>query len=116
MIDAPEGWIWRLRWKVNTKYPFIVQHGDKGCGGGQLPHKNAALYNACSTVLGHFHAVAGVEHFETVGGLKVWGACAGSLIDDDAYAFNYNKGAKLKPVLSVAVVLNDGKDCHIVRM
>jgi len=114
VIGAPPGWKWQTKWLVKTKHPFQVEHGDDW--GGQLPHKNAALYNGVSTAIGHFHSLAGVEHLHTKGGQRLWGAVAGSLIDFDTYAFNYARKSKLKPIMSVLVVLNNGKDCHLVTL
>ena len=39
--------------------------------------------------------------------------CAGSLIDNDAYAFNYNKKQTKQPVLGVIVLID--KEPRLVR-
>ncbi len=106
VLGAPDHWLWQKHWKVNCKRPFIVEHGDDW--GGQLPHLNASIHNGCSTIIGHFHSLAGIEH-ATTNGLKVWGVVSGCLIDFQAYAFNYARSAKRKPVLAVTVVLDGGE-------
>lgn len=110
MADKPTakpGWEWKKHWKVETKHPFIVEHGDDW--GGHLPHKNAALHNGMSTVMGHHHALAGVHHLKT-NGLRVWGMVTGSLIDFETHAFDYARNARFKPVLGVGIVFNSGKN------
>ena len=111
IIDSPSTWVWQKRWVIKTKKPFIVEHGDDW--GGQFPHKNAALHNGMSTVMGHHHSLSGVEHIKTAG-QEIYGMVVGSLIDFDAYAFEYAKNAKFKPIISVGVILDEGTTPIIV--
>jgi len=113
VIQAPEGWRWQKHWKIKSKLPFIIEHGDDW--GGQFPHVTAAIHNGMSTAMGHHHTKLGVEYIKT-NGLDVWGAIAGSLIDFDQYAFEYARNAKLKPQVSVLLVVNDGKTVIPLRM
>lgn len=105
VMEAPDGWEWRKAWLIQTKKPFLMEHGDDW--GGQIPHKQAALHNGISTIMGHHHSLAGVEYLKT-NGLDVWGAICGSLIDFEQYAFEYARRAKFKPVIGCTVILNDG--------
>lgn len=118
IIEAPKNWVWQQRWHVKCKYPFIVEHGDDF--GGQYPHVQAATTNHLSTVIGHFHTTAGVEYINTKGTDRkrqlLWGACAGSLIDFEKFAFDYARKSKRRPVLGSVVVLDDGKTPVFVPM
>lgn len=106
IVEAPQGWRWARSWKVKSKYPFMMEHGDNW--GGQFPHKNAALHNGISTVMGHHHTLAGVEFVKTAG-LNVWGFVTGSLIDFESLAFEYAQKHKTKPQLGVGVIMDDGR-------
>jgi hypothetical protein len=106
VLQAPDGWKWKKHWRIDTKFPIILEHGDDW--GGQTPHKSAALHNGVSTIIGHFHSIAGIERIKT-NGFDVFGMCAGSLIDFDAYAFNYARNAKFKPQLGIGLVFNNGR-------
>lgn len=106
IINAPDGWVWKKYWKVDSKHPWQVEHGDDW--GGQTPHKLAALHNGRSTAMGHHHSLAGIEHLKT-NGMSVWGMVTGCLIDFETYAFDYARSAKLKPVLGIGLVVDEGK-------
>ena len=112
MIQAPPTWKWQKYWKVNSKHPFIVEHGDDY--GGRTPHVNAASANGTSTVIGHHHSISGLEHIKT-NGMEIWGMCVGSMIDFEQYAFNYARTAKYKPIFSLGVVFSDGKMPAIIK-
>lgn len=107
MIKAPSGWEWQKHWYVEAKHPFIVEHGDKNGYGSAYPHLRAAQLNGCSTVLGHYHTIAGVEYFET-SGMKIWGAATASLIDQNAYTFKYQLNNVRRPKLGLTVVVDSG--------
>lgn len=106
ILKAPDGWIWQKRWKIDCKYPITVEHGDDW--GGQMPHKQAVLYNGCSTILGHHHSLAGIEWIRTQA-FQGFGAVIGCMIDEKLYAFHYAKRAKLKPLLGALIVFDGGK-------
>lgn len=105
VLGCPSSWVWMKHWKVYTKRPFLVEHGDDW--GGQHPHVAAALHNGMSTIMGHHHSLAGIEFIKT-NGLDIWGCVSGSLIDFKKYAFNYARQYKKKPQIGAAVILNDG--------
>jgi hypothetical protein len=107
IIDAPEGWRWQAEWKfTNIKHPFRMVHGlgYSGING----HRNAAIDSGMSTIIGHLHSHAAVSYLRTLGGLKIWACNAGSLIDPEAYAFEYGKESRLKPCLGAVVIFNEG--------
>jgi hypothetical protein len=106
IFETPEGWKWQEEWRVHTKSPFRVIHG---CGySGKDGHRNAAIDGGISTCIGHLHSHAGICYLRTQG-LKIWGFNVGSLIDVEAYAFNYGKYNRMKPCLGIGVVLDQGR-------
>jgi hypothetical protein len=106
IIQSPPGWKWQKHWRFETKYPFLVEHGDDW--GGQYPHRMAAIHNGVSTVMGHHHSIAGIEHIKTTG-MRVWGFVTGCLVDVESFAFEYGKKYKFKPLLGIGVILDSGK-------
>ncbi len=106
IIGAPSGWVWKDRWLIKgAKVPILMIHG-MGYG-GQSGARNAAIDAGMNTVIGHLHSHAGVSYVNTVG-QKIWGLNTGCLIDEKAYAFNYGRDMRHKPVLGVGVVLDGG--------
>ena len=105
VIDAPVSWRWEDAWIIESKFPFLCEHGDKW--GGQYPHIQACLHNGISTALGHHHSKAGTRYIKTAY-QSLWGHVAGSLINFDKYAFEYARAAKHKPQIGTSVVLNEG--------
>jgi hypothetical protein len=75
-------------------------------------HIQAAIDNRQSTVIGHIHSVSGVEYIannkDTIYGMNV-----GCLIDRHAYAFDYGKDFKLKPILSCGVTTDRGRFAQV---
>ena len=113
VIGCPKTWRWQDQWLIKTKYPFLMEHGDRF--GGRYPHIDALHVNGISTVIGHHHCIGGVSYHNSKGfdyrdsvGISGWGACAGSLIDFKEYAFQYGHKAKKKPILGCIVVIDDG--------
>lgn len=105
VIEAPDEWLWKDHWLIKTKHPFMIQHG---CGySGVNAHRSAAIDNTISTIIGHLHSKAGISYIHTRGTF-IWGCNAGSLINEQAYAFNYAKHARYKACNGVCVVLNNG--------
>jgi hypothetical protein len=105
VIEAPPGWIWQEEWIIPTKHPIRLIHGQGY--GGINGHRNAAIDAGMNTVIGHLHSAAAISYI-TTSRMKIWAMNAGSLIDPDAYAFEYGKYNRLKPGLGVGVVLNKG--------
>ena len=106
VIGAPKGWRWKDRWVIKSKHPFCMIHGMGYSG--IMGHRHAAIDNGFSTLIGHLHADAGINHVST-GGRQFWGMNVGCLIDKDAYAFAYGKNCRRKPILGVGVILDGGK-------
>ena len=111
VINAPEGWQWAKRWQFNDGHPWLLEHGDDWGGGD--PHVQATLYNGISTAIGHYHSKASVTYLNT--GLKqMWAMVTGSIIDFDQYAFEYARKSKLKPVISLGVVVDNGRVAFLI--
>lgn len=106
IIQAPPGWQWQKYWRIDSKYPFIIEHGDDW--GGRYPHVNAAIHNGISTILGHHHSISGIEHLKT-SQQEIWGMCVGSMINFDAFAFEYARNNRFKPIFSVGVIFDRGR-------
>jgi hypothetical protein len=98
-LQAPGGWEWRDYWIIDgVRY----EHGE-GYSGREGAYK-AAIENGRSTVIGHIHSHAGIQYGANPEQL-FFGMNVGSLIDNAAYAFNYNKKQKYKPIISCGVVI-----------
>lgn len=106
VLRMPTEWRFAKFWMMNTTKPVRVEHGDDH--GSSTPHVQAAMDNNVSTVIGHFHSLFGVEYVRTKG-FDGFGAVAGSLIDEDQYAFEYAKKNRKKPQLGVVVVSPCGR-------
>jgi len=108
ILAAPPTWRWANTWQVKaSRHPFQVVHGHEG-GQSVTAQRTRSLLVGRSTVWGHMHASPGVHPAQT-SGQAVWGCCAGSLIDRDAYAFHYNKGDTFRPWVGCAVIKDGGR-------
>jgi len=99
-LQAPKGWEWRDYWEVDG---IIYEHGEGFSG--QPGALKAALANMQSTVIGHLHSYAGIQYSANSKHL-IFGFNVGCLIDKDAYAFNYGKLIKSKPILGCGIIDN----------
>lgn len=97
-MRAPDGWEWADRWELDG---VVYEHGE--AAGGMQPHRLIAQSNQKNTVIGHHHAVAGIEYFSNWD-KTLWGMCVGCLVDFDTPAFAYAKTSRNKVVLSCGVV------------
>jgi hypothetical protein len=106
MIQAPEDWKWADVWDLPTAVPTRMIHGMGYSG--QNGHRNAVIDHRRNVIIGHIHSHAGVSFVDTGDGTR-WGMNVGCLIDHNAYAFNYGKYNRHKPVMSCGVVLDNGR-------
>lgn len=97
-LEAPQGWEWADKWTIDD---VIYEHGEGVSG--KLGHLKAAEQNMTNTVIGHIHSHAGIAYSANPKHL-IFGMNVGWLGNKDAYAFNYGKAMRVKPVLSVGVV------------
>jgi hypothetical protein len=108
IFQTPPGWKWKEEWRfTDLKHPFRMIHGMSVSGING--HRNASIDSGMSTIIGHLHASAAVSYIYTIGGLKIWACNAGCLIDVDAYAFEYGKYSRLKPVCGAVVIFDSGR-------
>lgn len=107
MIEAPPGWVWKKRFLFKTKHPFILEHGDDWSG--PQPHKTAAIHYGISTIIGHHHSISGIEYVRNQLENQFFGMCVGSLINFEEYAFNYARNAKFRPISSLGLIVDDGR-------
>jgi len=109
IFDMPPGWKWQDEWRFNNlKYPFRMVHGTGYSG--MNGHRNAAMDSKCSTLIGHLHSHAGIAHIHCKGmEQRIWGFNCGSLIDKQAYAFEYDKQNRVEPILGAGVIIDSGK-------
>jgi hypothetical protein len=106
ILQAPPGWIWRERWDIKAaRAPIAMIHGVGYSG--MNGHRNAAIDLGRNTVIGHLHSNAGISKINT-DGRTLWAVNAGCLIDLKAFAFDYGKHMRHKPVLSACVVIDGG--------
>lgn len=101
IYESPSGWDWQDSHVIDG-IAFI--HGE-GYSGNRAAVK-AALNNRLPTVIGHLHALAGVEYEAGPFGY-IWGASTGCLIDPQAAAHSYGKKYPRKPMIG-ALGIYDG--------
>lgn len=105
-IQAPEGWKWRKNWIIEaSKDRFMVEHGDDYGGSA---HIQMALHNGMSTICGHHHSKAVIDHF-TTNNKRMWAVISGCLIDFEQYAFHYARKHPKKPVIGATVIMQGGR-------
>ena len=103
-VLGTKGWTWQDR-KVIDGVQYI--HGEGGTA------RTRCKADLMSTVQGHLHTQAYVEH--VVGAnFKVFGMQVGTGIDFDQYAFGYAKRGK-KPAVSAGLVFG-GKTAFVEMM
>lgn len=108
ILDAPKGWAWKQEWIFKTEWPFRMIHGMGYSG--QAGARNAAIDSGMSTVMGHLHAHAGISYIKTNDKDSfMWGFNVGCLIDNDSFAFEYNKQDRNKPIRGCGIVVENGK-------
>lgn len=105
LLQAPSTWRWQESWKIETRNPFLIEHGLRFSGQGCA--RTAVTINPFSTAFGHLHSLAQIVYMDTMHGFK-WGFNTGSLINREALAFRYGKDHKLHANIGCGVVVDDG--------
>lgn len=104
--------LWGLDWKVHSRFTKLIidgaiySHGDGGRG-GQCAALAQAKDQFRSTVIGHYHAQAGVSWWANKE-YRVFGLSTGCGVDVDKLQFEYGRRFPAKPVLGCGVII-DGK-------
>lgn len=101
--NAPRGWRWDFEWRYGN---WRLTHGT-GSSGHDGAFK-AAVSSRISTAQGHLHTAAGVK-FHASSKDILWGMQVSCGIDRRAYAYNYGRDFRDKPLIGCAVVLEGGR-------
>jgi len=101
VLEAPEGWTWH--------HEIVVQMSNgKKClfaHGYSSNVLSASQKRGLSCVQGHFHSKMGVQYWSNVDGVH-FAAQTGCLIDDNSFAFAYNKLGLDRPLLGCLRIEN----------
>ena len=108
--NLPDGWIDGFEFEIDN---VLYKHGTGYSG--KFSHVGAAIDARQSCVVGHTHAVAGVEWMANSKQI-IFGMNVGCGIDRRKYAFKYGKDFRRKPILGCGVVLDGGKHAMFVPM
>lgn len=102
---------WKVpKWTVHPRFSRIeidgvlYSHGETGPG-GKFPAFNQAINNFQSTIIGHFHAAAGVWYVANTNHL-VFGMNVGCGINWELLQFEYGQKFAKKPILGCGVVID----------
>lgn len=108
-LNAPEGWVWQLRWKIDGVWYF---HGDGF--GGKTPMQKALNEVRDNCVIGHLHNVSGYLRLPSFAN-DIWAMAAGCLVDFESPAFDYCRHLPRTPSLGCVTVV-DGKEVNFVPL
>lgn len=101
---------WDVSWNALPRFTkhiidgVIYAHGDGGKG-GQMAALKQAKDNFQSTVIGHFHAQAGVSWWANEKH-RIFGMSVGCGVDAKKLQFEYGVKFPAKPILGCGVVIN----------
>lgn len=109
LLEAPSGWEWSDRHVIDS-VQYI--HGEGFTG--QQAHIKAATKHMQSTVIGHIHAHAGVQYYDTKS-VQIFALNAGWLGDEAQYAFRYSKHLPQRGTLGCGLVM-EGKWATFIPM
>lgn len=95
------------KWKWHYDLTIELPNGNK-CyfhhGKSANVSKTSQTMSMCA-VQGHYHETFKVEYWGNPNGLY-WGLQSGCLIDDKAYAFNYNNCNLKRPIIGTAMIID----------
>jgi predicted phosphodiesterase len=103
VFDLPASWRFAFEWRFDN---WRLTHGT-GSSGHDAAFKQAVSARI-STAQGHIHTAAGVKYHASSKDI-LWGLQVGCGIDRKAYAYNYGRDFKDKPILGCGVVLDNGR-------
>jgi len=107
-LEAPKGWQWAHKFEIDG---VVYKHGLGYSG--QTGALKAAMDEMKPCVIGHLHADAGILYWANSDRL-LYGMNVGSGIDVKAYAFDYGRHSRKKPILSCGVVIKGTP--HLIPM
>lgn len=109
--ELPETWAIHPRFAKLEIDGVLYCHGDSGAG-GRYAYLNQAEQNFQSTVVGHFHASAGVGFLANTHH-RIFGMAVGTGVDSKLEQFHYGRRYPRKPINSCGVVI-DG-ECPVLE-
>ena len=98
MWNLPLGWQTAFEWEFDD---VLYKHGTGFSG--KYPHMSAAIDARQHCVIGHLHAVSGVEYIANSKQVML-GMSVGCGVHRKTYAFNYGKDFRRKPIVSCGVI------------
>lgn len=100
ILEAPKGWRWHpsLTLKMSNGQYVYFCHGRSASG-----IKLSQSMGMC-TVQGHYHEKFEVQFWSSAVG-TFWSAMCGCLIENESYAFEYNKLNLKSPIIGAMVIL-----------
>lgn len=104
------------KWEYQRSYQIEGVKYFHGVGyGGKMAHKNAAIGEMQSVVIGHHHSIAGCEWIANEN-MLIFGLSTGCGVDKNAKAFSYGNKYPRKPILGCGIVINGGEDAKFIPM
>ena len=101
VLDAPPGYKWHKDLVLETPLgPVKFTHGNYA---PKSSLKKSQL-RAMSQVQGHYHNDFAIEYWQNDSGQLFFGMTSGCLIDDEKYAFAYNKTYIARPLLGCSII------------
>lgn len=100
VLEMPKTWKIQEHWEIDG---VMYEHGDPFTG--QSAAIKCAEKNMQPTVIGHVHSFAGIQYSANSKHL-IFGFNVGCLIDKEAYAFDYAKKIKSKPILGCGIIID----------
>lgn len=117
-VFKPFRQIWDLppKWIDDFDFELYGVRFIHGTGySGKTAHTQAACDCRQSTVIGHIHSALGVEYVANYKE-RMFGMNVGCGIDRKAYAFNYGKDFKHKPLIGCGVITDNGQYAQVFPM
>lgn len=103
ILEAPDSFKWHKNIVVETPKGLVnFSHGNYA---PKNPMRKSQL-RAMSQVQGHYHNDFAIEYWQNDLGENFFGMTCGCLIDDDSYAFLYNKSYIPRPMLGCGIIID----------
>jgi len=110
--------IWNLPkgWKTAFDFEYFGVKFQHGTGfSGEMAHMKACYSNRQSTVIGHTHSECAIGYIANEKDC-IFGCNVGSGIDRHAYAFDYGRDFKKKPIIACGVISDNGRHAELFPM
>lgn len=101
VLDSPPGYTWHKNLIINTPLgPVNFSHGHYA----PKDILKKSMLRAMSQIQGHYHNDFEIKYWSSDNGNRYFGMTCGCLIDDEKYAFLYNKTYIPRPQLGVGII------------